>query len=176
MNPNNQFWNLRYYTGLCLTALLLMFILTSARFAKNNFAGEWTMSKEKSKLSEGQMRIIFNQLKVTQSANELTISRTGQTPDGQDFTMDEKITLDGKETENKFFDGMVKKKSTAKWSADEKSLTITSAISFNRDGNETTMNSTEVWDTAKGPGELTINYATTTPNGEVKDTYVYTKK
>ena len=176
MNPRNQFWNLQHYAGLCLTALLLCFMLTSARFAKTNFAGEWTLSKEKSKLTEGQMRIVFTQLKVAQNNNDLTISRTGQTPDGQEFTMDEKITLDGKESENKFFDGMVKNNSTAKWSADEKALTITSKLAFNRDGNEVTMNATEIWDTTKGSGELTINYTSTTPNGEIKDTYVYTKK
>ncbi|GEO05060.1 hypothetical protein AAE02nite_27240 [Adhaeribacter aerolatus] len=176
MNPRNQCWNLQHYTGFCLTALLLCLILTSARFDKTNFAGDWALSKEKSKLTAGQMRIIFSQLKVTQNGNDFTISRTGQTPDGQEFTMDEKITLDGKESENKFFDGMVKKKSTAKWSADEKALTITSALTFNRDGNEVTMNATEIWDTAKNPGELSINYTTTTPNGEIKDTYVYTKK
>jgi len=169
-------WNLPRYAGFCLTALMLTFILSSARFAKTNFAGEWTLSKEKSKMTEGQMRIVFSQLKVAQDGNNLTIARTGQSPDGQEFTMEEKITLDGKEAENKFFDGMVKKKSTAKWSPDEKALTITSAIVFNRNGNEVTMNSTEIWDTAKVPGSLTINYATTTPNGEVKDVYVYDKK
>jgi hypothetical protein len=175
-NPRNKIWNLQNYAGFFLTALLITFTLTSARFAKTNFAGEWTLSKEKSKMTEGQMRIVFNQLKVSQDGNAITISRTGQSPDGQEFTMEEKITLDGKESENKFFDGMVKKKSTVKWSADEKALTITSAIIFNRDGNEVTTNVTETWDTAKGPNALTINYSSNSPNGEVKDIYVYDKK
>lgn len=175
-NLFNQFRPWHLYTGYCLTAFLLIMVLTSARYAKSNFTGEWHLSKEKSKLSEGQMRIIFNHLKITQNANDLNVARTGQSPTGQEFTMDEKITLDGKEAENQFFEGVVKKKSTAKWSADEKVLTITSTLTFSRDGNEITMKSTEVWDSSNGPNELIINNATTTPNGETKDIYVYTKK
>jgi hypothetical protein len=175
MNLKNSMMNAQKITGFFLAALLLIFILTSARFAKTNFAGEWTLSKEKSKMTEGQ-RIIFNRLVVTQNGNDLSVSRTGQSPEGQEFTMDEKITLDGKESQNAFFDGMVKKKSTTKWSGDEKILTINSAVVFNRDGNEVNMNSTEVWDLSKAPGALTINYTATTPNGEIKDIYVYDKK
>ena len=175
MNLKNSMMNAQKITGFFLAALLLIFILTSARFAKTNFAGEWTLSKEKSKMTEGQ-RIIFNRLVVTQNGNDLSVSRTGQSPEGQEFTMDEKITLDGKESQNAFFDGMVKKKSTTKWSGDEKILTINSAVVFNRDGNEVTTNVTEIWDTTKGPNALTINYSSNSPNGEVKDIYVYDKK
>ncbi|MDB5262707.1 MAG: hypothetical protein JWQ14_1988 [Adhaeribacter sp.] len=176
MNLKNKMLSARYYGTFFSMVLLLIFILTSARFAKTNFAGEWTLNKEKSKITEGGQRILFNRLMVNQNGNDLTIARTGQSPDGQEFTMEEKILLDGKDSENTFFDGMVKKKSKTKWSADEKILTITSAIVFNRDGNEVTMNATETWDINQSPGALTINYATTTPNGESKDVYVYTKK
>jgi hypothetical protein len=175
MNLKTTMFKVQYYAGFSLAALLVIFILTSSRYAKTNFAGEWVLSKEKSKMTERQ-RIIFSRLAVNQSGNDLTISRTGQSPDGQEFTMEEKISLDGKESENNFFDGMVKKKSTTKWSGDEKTLTINSAIVFNRDGNEMNMKSTEIWDLAKSPAALTINYSSTTPNGEIKDTYVYDKK
>jgi len=139
-----RFRNWLGFPGLCLAAFLLLFFLMSARFAKTNFSGDWTLSKEKSKMTAGQMRILYDQIKVAQTATDLVIVRTGQGPNGQDFTTEEKITLDGKESDNSFFDGMVKKKSTAQWSADEKVMTITSAITFNRDGNEMKMNVTEV--------------------------------
>ena len=164
------------FTGVFLTALLLIFVLTSARFAKTDFTGEWALSKEKSKLTEGGMRIVYTKLKVTQTGSDLNIARTAQTQDGQEFEMEEKITLDGKESANSFFDGMVNKKSTIKWSADEKAMTITSAIVFSRDGNEVKTTATETWDLSKTPGALTIESASSSPNGEFKDTYVFTKK
>jgi len=55
-------------------------------------------------------------------------------------------------------------------------MTITSAITFNRDGNEMKMNVTEVWDMAQAPNALTINDTSSSPNGEQKDSYVYDKK
>ncbi|KAA5539988.1 hypothetical protein [Adhaeribacter rhizoryzae] len=176
MKSTNQLWNFQQYAGLCLTTLLLCFILTSARFARTNFSGEWTLKKEKSKLipAPGQMRMVFDQLKVMQNGNELIISRTSQAPDGQELTMEEKITLDGKESVNNFFDGAVTKKSTNKWSANEKELSISSTSTFNRDGKVVTIKSTEIWENA-GSGELTIKYTSSTPKGEVKDIYVYNK-
>lgn len=176
-NPIKRIWNFHPYASLCLTALLLSFILSSARFARTNFGGEWNLTKEKSKLVPmvGQMRMVFERLKITQNGNEINISRIGQAPDGQELTMDEKITLDGKESENIFFDGAVKKKSKAEWSAAGKAMTISSTFTFNRDGNEVTIKSTEVWDT-NGPDKLTIKYTSSTPKGVVKDMYVYNKR
>jgi len=176
MNQNNKSFFLSGYTGFCLTALLLTFLLTSARLAKTNFSGDWALSKEKSTMAPGQMRIVYNKMKVTQDANNIIITRTGESPDGQEFSTEEKITLDGKESEDTFFNGMLKKKSTATWSADEKVMTIVSAITFSRDGNEMKINATEVWDNAKGPGALTVKYSSSSPNGAVNDTYVYDKK
>jgi len=60
-------------------------------------------------MTTGQMRIVYDQIKVAQTATDLIIVRTGQGPNGQDFTTEEKITLDGKESDNSFFEGMVKK-------------------------------------------------------------------
>ncbi|KAA5538625.1 hypothetical protein [Adhaeribacter rhizoryzae] len=178
MNSSNHSWNIQQYAGFCLTTLLLCFILTSARFARTNFSGEWTLKKEKSKLvpAPGQMRMVFDQLKVTQNGNEIIISRTSQAPDGQALTMDEKITLDGKESVNNFFDGAVTKKSITKWSANEKELNISSTSTFTRGGKAETIKSTEVWENATGTGELTIKYTASTPKGEVKDIYIYIKK
>jgi hypothetical protein len=176
LEPRNKFSNFRHYAGFCFTALLLSFILTSARFVKTDFGGEWTLSKGKSKLAVGQMRMVFDQLKVTQINNEINISRISQAPDGQELIMEEKIYLDGKESENIFFDGAVKKKSTTKWSTDEKTMTISSTFTFNRHGKEVIIKSTESWEIARGLGELTIKYTSSGPSGEVKDIYVFNKK
>ena len=171
-----NFRSLSGFTSLHATIILLSFLLMSARFAKTNFSGDWTLSKEKSKIATGQMRIVYSQIKVTQTPNDITVVRTGEGQGGQEFTMEEKITLDGKESENSFFDGMVKKKSTAKWSTDEKVMTLTSAITVNRDGNEMKINVTEVWDLTQTPNALTVNLTSSSSNGETKDTYVYEKK
>lgn len=102
---------------------------------------------------------------VTQTASLLTQTRTGQ--DGT--ARSTKYALDGTETVNTF--GNNESKSTAKWSADGKSLTITTKSNFN--GNERT--STAVW-TLTDAKTLSIVSTRQGQNGEVKTTMVYDKK
>jgi len=95
----------------------------------------------------------------------LTQTRTGQ--DGTPRVT--KYTLDGKESLNTTFGG--ESKSTAKWSADGKTLTILTRFSF--DGNE--MTSTAVWSLIDAK-TLSVVSTRQTPDGEVKATMVYDKK
>ena len=84
-----------------------------------------------------------------------------------------KYTLDGKESVNTM--GMGESKSTATWSADGKSLTIVTKMSFERDGQSMEFTTTEVW-TLASPASLTVATTRNTPNGEVKTKMVYDKK
>ena len=95
-------------------------------------------------------------------------------PDGQEMKMTGKYTLDGKECENSgFMDS--KTKSTVKWSADKKSITIASSTIFNMNGDSMEMKGTEIW---KLEGDKTLKIETTNsmPDGEMKTSLVYDKK
>ncbi|TNF40103.1 MAG: hypothetical protein EP310_09515 [Bacteroidetes bacterium] len=151
--------------------LLVLPVLSNAQSGKTNFSGNWTFNEGKSNLGDtGGRRFGGGDMVVKQEANLLTVERTRTNRDGENVKMTSKYTLDGKESTNTF--GQGESKSTAKWSADGKSLTIVTKMSFN--GND--MTSTEVWSLTDAK---TISIASTRPNrdgGEVKTTRVYDKK
>jgi hypothetical protein len=156
-----------------LLSLLVVLVIVAptmikAQAGKTNFAGSWTLNESKSTLSQtgGGMRM-GGSFTATQEANLLTRSRTGQ--DGT--VRVSKYFLDGKESTNPMFQGN-ESKSTTKWSADGKTLTIVTKMNF--DGNE--MTATEVWSLIDAK---TLSIVSTRPNqdGEtVKNTLVYDKK
>ena len=113
----------------------------------------------------GGQRMGGSNFTVTQEANLMTQTRTGQ--DGTPRVT--KYTLDGKESVNTTRGG--ESKSTAKWSADGKTLTIVTKATYN--GNERT--STAVWSLIDAK-TLSIVSTRQGQDGEVKATMVYDKK
>ncbi|GEM_PF-154786 len=156
---------------LALTVMSVFIILPAninAQGSKANFSGTWTLNESKSTLPQGgggRQRMGGREFTITQEANLLTQTRTSQ--DGTARAT--KYALDGTESVNAF--GEFERKSTAKWSADGKSLTITTKSNFN--GNERT--STEVWSLVDAK-TLSIVSTRQGQNGEVKSTMVYDKK
>jgi len=162
----------KYLMGLlALTLTASFFILPvkmNAQGSKANFGGTWALNEGKSTIPEGGgggQRMGGRNFTVAQEANLLTQTRTGQ--DGTSRVT--KYTLDGKESVNTF--GEFESKSTAKWSADGKSLTIITKSNFN--GNERT--STAVWSLIDAK-TLSIVSTRQGRDGEVKATMVYDKK
>jgi len=152
--------------SLTIALLLITPLMTYAQAGKANFSGTWALNAEKSTLPEGGgQRMGGGEFTITQDATTMTQSRTGQ--DGT--ARETKYILDGKENVNTT--GRGEMKYTAKWSADGKSLTIVTKMSFN--GNERT--STAVWSLTDAK---TLSIASTRQgqDGEVKTTMVYDKK
>jgi hypothetical protein len=153
---------------LSVTIVLVLFapVMIHGQAGKANFAGTWSFNEEKSTLPQGGggPRMGGN-LTVVQEANLLTQTRIGQ--DGTPRIA--KYTLDGKESLNTTRGG--ESKSTAKWSADGKTLTIITKMTY--EGNERT--STSVWSLIN---EKTLSIASTRQGqeGEVKTTLIYDKK
>jgi len=159
--------NLMRFLSLTIVLILVAPAMTDAQTGKVDFTGTWALNAEKSTLPSGGggPRMGGGDVTVTQEANLLTQTRTGQ--DGTPRVT--KYTLDGKESLNTTFGG--ESKSTAKWSADGKTLTILTRFSF--DGNE--MTSTAVWSLIDAK-TLSVVSTRQTPDGEVKATMVYDKK
>jgi len=169
-------------------AALLLPTALMAQGSKTNFSGSWTYNAAKSVSSQpqgqpqgqgqrpgGPDRSGFGggDFTITQEGNLLTVERTMTGPDGTARTTTSKYTLDGKESINTA--RMGESKSFATWSSDGKKLTIKTTRTMTRNGESTTMTSTEVWSLTDGK-TLQIESTTTTPAGERKQTSIYNKK
>ena len=114
--------------------------------------------------------MVASKLTVKQEGNSLSIERLAKTRSGEDFTFEEKLTLDGKECENTIFERT--RKSIAIWSDDGKSLTISSKMVFN----EFEISTVEIWRLIEEGKSLSIDYKSTSSRGERKGTYIYDKE
>ena len=157
-------------------AFLLLPFTVNAQGSKANFAGTWAVNAAKSNFGDAQgqgggQRMGGGNIVVKQEANLLTVDRTRTNQSGESTTTTSKYTLDGKESVNSA--GRGESKSVAKWSADGKSLTITTTMTFNSN----TFTSTEVW-SLTSPNTLSIVRTSPGRDGgpERKTTAVYDKK
>ncbi|HEY5590214.1 MAG TPA: hypothetical protein VIK55_04280 [Paludibacter sp.] len=162
--------------GILTFVFVSIFLLSTATtFAqKPNFSGTWTYNESKSKLPESGFRMIASKITVAQDALALNIERVSKGRDGQERITKEVITLDGKECENVVFQDR-KRKSTATWSSDGKSLSINSSMTFERNGESMVIKSTEVWLLGDDNNSLSLQSTSTSQNGELKATLVYDK-
>jgi dipeptidyl aminopeptidase/acylaminoacyl peptidase len=159
--------------------LALIIPVTANAQGKPNFAGNWTLNAEKSTQPQGgqggggaRMGGGAANMTVTQDATTLTIESTRANRDGGTAPVTTKYTLDGKETTStsNFGDS----KSTATWAPDGKTLKVIIKRTFERDGQSTTMTTTEEWTMAGN--NLQVKRTATTPNGDRVTTSVYDKK
>ena len=164
MNTSQRFKKLVTKKTAFLTAAAFAFVCISATIVdKSNFAGEWTLNAQKSELGEFGSRFTPKKLKVEQKENEISLERTTSF-NGEDRTSAEKITLDGKETENTVY-GNSKKTSTAKWSDDAQTLTVNSVIKFDRNGEVLEIKSTETWKLINEGKSLSLETTSTSSMG-----------
>lgn len=170
--------NVKKFQFLSLTIIMafLLLPLTANAQGKANFAGTWALNASKSNFGNNQgqgQRMGGGNFVATQEANLLSVERTRTNQDGETTKTNSKYTLDGKESVNTT--GRGSSKSVATWSADGKSLTIKTAMTFEMNGESRTMNSSEVW-TLTDAKTLSVTTTRTGQNGEVKTTAVYDKK
>jgi Tol biopolymer transport system component len=166
MNMKKSVSYLMKLLSLAIVLALISPVMIHAQTGKVNFAGTWTMNAEKSTLPQGGGGgRMGGDVTVAQEANLLTQTRTGQ--DGTARVT--KYTLDGKESVNSMGGG--ESKSTAKWSADGKTLTI--VTTFNFDGTDRT--SSSVWSLVDAK-TLSVVSTRQGQDGEVVTKLIYDKK
>jgi hypothetical protein len=146
-------------------AAVLISITVSAQI---DLSGSWKLNSSKSKLGE-QFSMAPKEIIVVQKGNNLSVERHLEWQ-GQEFTTNDKFTLDGKECINA---GMMdtQKKSTVVWAPDKKSLKITSKIPM-QDGGEISI--TEVY--KMDGANMVIEMNSTSSFGDMAETQVYDKK
>jgi hypothetical protein len=155
--------------------IILINLPLSAQDGGNNFSGTWGLNETKSNFGDSQFRMAATLMVVKHEGNILSDDRTQPGFDGNEIKTTEKLTLDGKECENI---GMMdsKRKSTVAWSPDKKSMTISSSVTFERDGQTMDMKFSEIWKLGEGGKSLLIESSFISPNGEMKTSLVYDKK
>ena len=166
--------------SIILGALFLISFSVDLNAQKANFSGSWAFNESKSELGQpagggggGRGFGAGGSLNIKQDANNLTVDRV-ITRQGEQRTTTSKYTLDGKESVNTSNRGS--SKSVAKWSADNKSLTISTTSTFEMDGQKRESKSVEVWTLADGGKSLVVNSTRSTQQGERKTKMVYDKK
>jgi hypothetical protein len=148
-----------------LLATILVSLMANAQ--GSDFNGNWKLNSTKSKLN-AEFSFAPKEIIVEQKGNDLKTEKHSSFQD-QDVTTIDKLTLDGKECINLGFQD-TQKKSTAVWSVDKASLTITSKMNIG-DGGEMTM--IEVYKIDSG--NLIIESKATSSYGELVETMVYDK-
>jgi hypothetical protein len=168
---NKSMFNLK--RGLFVAITLL---ISAVSFAQSvaNFSGSWAFNESKSNLGEGGFRMISQTLSIAQDDKTLKLERSFTGQDGTERKTTETYTLDGKESVNPAFN--TSKKSIASWSADKKSLTVSSQMVFEMNGEKNEIKTVEVYTLAEGDKALSINSQSTSSMGERKATMVYDKK
>jgi hypothetical protein len=155
-----------------LVAPAILFSFTSLP-DKANFSGEWKLNESKSDL--GQMAPFApRKIKVEQKDDAISISKTAPSFSGEDVTVSETLTFDGKEVETKIM-GNSKRKASAKWSDDGQTLTITYDILLDFNGQQTEIKGTETWVLADGGKTLVSQNNSTSSYGELQAKGVYEK-
>jgi len=173
--PKEKRVNIRIGSFLLLVAFLMTSFVTDAAPKKVKFSGEWTLNEEKSYVAEYGEIMAATKIVIIQKGKKLTIEKFGTSQEGEEYNYSEMYTLDGKECENIMLE-TTKKKSTVNWSDDKQSLTITSTIWFEFDGNELEVATIEIFKFTEDGDFLSVNQNAYTDFGDLENILVYDKK
>lgn len=173
--PKEKRINIRVGSFLLLVAFLMTSFVTDAAPKKAKFSGEWTLNEEKSYVAEYGERSAAIKMVIVQKGKKLTIEKFGTSPEGDEFKYSVMYTLDGKECENIMLE-TTKMKSTANWSDDKQSITITSTILIEWEGNELEVALVEILKFTEDGNSLSISQNAFTDYGDLENTLVYEKK
>lgn len=163
--------------GKSLPALIAVTMVVCSSFTlsaqRTGFSGDWKLDESKSELGDFGARAARS-IKTEQKDDAITVTRTTPGFNGGDpVTTTISLPFDGKVVESEGFGGS-KRKSTAKWSEDGKTLMINSTMNFERDGESFEIKSTENW-TVTTDGLLSIAATTISPRGESSTKAIYKK-
>jgi len=148
--------------------VLAAFALTLSSFAQSpDFSGKWKLNTGKSKLGE-QFSMAPVSIVIVQKGNDFSIEKVSDFG-GQEFTVTEKYTLDGKECLNTGWQDS-QRKSTAVWSEDKKTLKVSSKLNIGDGGDMTIVESYKM----DGPN-MVIESSSSSSFGDMAETMAYDK-
>jgi len=147
---------------------------TNGQSDKTDFSGSWVLNEEKSDFGESQFRRAALKMTIQQKGNDMTLEKVRTNRSGETYNSTEKLTLDGKECDNTINNRV--RKSTANWSEDGKNLTISTVMVFERDGQSMEIKTVEIYKISDTGDNLLIALTSSSPRGEMKQSFVYDKE
>ena len=150
---------------LLFTSALFLSVLIYSQGA--DFSGSWKLNSEKSTLGD-QFSLAPKEIIVTQDGNDLLVEKHSTFQD-QEYTTNDKFTLDGNECINTAWQDS-QKKSTAVWDENKQSLKITSKLNIG-DGGEVTIIELFKMDGAN----MVIDSSASSSYGDLAEVMVYDK-
>ncbi len=156
-------------------SLTLVILTAGILFAgeKVDFTATWVLDESKVEQTEGP-GMAAQKLVIKQEENALSVERFMSNPMMGDFTMTEKMTLDGNKTEADTDFGH--RTTIATWSEDGQILTINSTVLMNWDGQEMEMKIKEVWNLESDGAVLKLKSVfPSMDGGEMETTMFYNK-
>jgi hypothetical protein len=152
-----------------LTFLMIALMIANLLNAqKLDFSGTWKLNSALSKLN-AEFTMAPSEIIISQKGNDMTVEKHSSFQ-GEDFTINDKFTLDGKECINKGWQDS-EKKSVTTWSEDKNSLKISSKLVMG-DGNEMTIIETYKMDKKN----MVLETNATSSWGEITEIMVYEKQ
>ena len=140
---------------------------------KTDFSGAWSLNEEKSNFGDSQFRRAALKMTIQQKGNDMTLEKVLTNRSGETYNATEKLTLDGKECENSVNNRI--RKSKANWTDDRKNLTIATMMVFEREGQSMEINTVEIYKKSDDGKNLIIDFKSSSPRGEMRQTLVYDK-
>ena len=154
-----------------LTGLFLTVLFAGADV---NFSGTWVPDEAKMEQGDQGPRMVPAKIVVKQAGDSLSTERYYSNQMMGDFTVTEKLSLDGKECVSEMERGGTRT-STAVWSEGHDKLTINSTLKMNWNGQPSEMKSTEVWSLEDKDSVLKIESKRESPRG-TRESTLYFKK
>lgn len=151
-----------------LVFLFSAVLIAAFASAQTDFSGSWKLNKSKSTLND-QFSMAPNEIIIEQDGNLLKVEKHSSFQ-GNSYTTNDEFTLDGKESVNDGWQGS-KKKSTAVWSDDKSTLTITSKIPI-QNGEEMSISEIYKMDGAN----MTLESSASSSWGDLEETMFYDKQ
>jgi hypothetical protein len=158
---------------LILPAFLVSFT-NNKKADRANFSGNWSLNESKSEMGQFA-NIVPRKIKVEQKADSIAISKTSTGFDGNEFTVTETLSFDGKETKSTTPPGSSVRKASAKWSDDGQTLTITYNLMLDFNGQQTEIRGTEIWTSGDGGKTLSTQNSSSSSFGENTYKGIYEK-
>lgn len=152
-----------------MTLLCSIILISAIAISQTpDFTATWKLNSSLSQLNS-EFTFAPNEIIIDQKGNDIKVEKHSSFQ-GEDFTINEKFTLDGKECINEGWQGS-EKKSTAVWSEDKKSLTVATKLVMG-DGGEMTL--IEIYKMDKK--NMVISTRASSSYGEFEETMVYDKQ
>ncbi len=152
-----------------LMVLTIIFSI-SANAQKSSLSGTWKLDRSKSVLPE--YTPILTRINVTMKTDSILTVRFYDIGDGQEYPFDENLPLNGSNVSITIYD--MPRKANATWSDTDKTVNLTSTITFSDSGTPVDFNSKETWKVDQ-TNTMTISFVNKSSQGEATGKFVFTK-